>query len=167
MAVDDKGKLIAESSAGGIPYFAIDEEQDLRRVLLYQADGIAPLVVDKSNQASKLQTGSGGGLLTQLNGSRLKNIGHVFSAANTDEDILIKPADSNIGVVYILAEVASGLTSPTVTIKDSTKRIGKWSVPSGDAISIITSTIPLELDGDLVAQVSDTGITLSAWADAI
>ncbi|MDC3412536.1 hypothetical protein [Terrihalobacillus insolitus] len=95
--------------------------------------------------------------------SNLKTIGHVFSAASTDEVIINMPATGKIGIVYLVAEVASGLTSPTVTIKDGTTRIAKWAVPSGDAKTLISSAVPLEIDGDLVAQVNDTGITLSAW----
>jgi hypothetical protein len=96
--------------------------------------------------------------------SRYKEIGHVFSAVGTDETLISKPSNGKLGIVFVLAEVPSGLTSPTVTLKDGLKRIGKWSVPSGDAKTLIVSTIGLEIEGDLTAQVNDTGITVSAWA---
>jgi hypothetical protein len=98
--------------------------------------------------------------------SDLKSIGYTFSAANTDEVIINKPSTGKLGIVHIIAEVASGLTSPTVTIKDGTTRIAKWAVPSGDAKTLISSATLINIDSDLVAQVSDTGITLSAWVIA-
>jgi hypothetical protein len=96
--------------------------------------------------------------------SRYDEIGHVFSAAATDELLLPEPPKGKLAIVFVMAEVPGGLTSPTVTLKDGTKRIAKWSVPSGDAKTLISSSFGLAISGDLNAQVSDTGITVSVWA---
>jgi hypothetical protein len=117
----------------------------------------------KNGELEELK-GKKGAANIQLAGSDLKTIGHTFAAASTDETIISKPIDGQIGIAYIIAEVPSGLTSPTVTIKDGATRIAKWAVPSGDAKTIISSSAPLPINGDLVAQVNDTGITVSAWA---
>lgn len=116
------------------------------------------------NQNKYFKQSADGTAHVQLTGGNLKSIGYVFSAAAADETIIPKPNDGKIGVIHIVAEVASGITSPTVTLKDGTTEIGTWAVPAGDAITIVTNANPLDIDGDLVAQVSDTGITISAWA---
>lgn len=108
--------------------------------------------------------GADGSRLVKVIGNDLKSIGHTFSGTLNAETVLAKPVGGNIGIIFIVAEVPSGLSSPTVQINDGATRIGKWAIPSGDAITIISSTVPLEIDGDLTAQVSDTGITVSAWA---
>lgn len=97
--------------------------------------------------------------------TRFKTIEHTFAGANADETIISKPSDGKLSIIKIIADVASGLTSPTVTIKDGTKVIGTFALTVGDAESIIDGHgFALEIDGDLVAQVSSTSITLSAWA---
>jgi hypothetical protein len=108
--------------------------------------------------------GADGIRLVKVTASNLKSIGHSFAGTASAETVIAKPADGNLALVYVIAEVPSGLTSPTVQLNDGATRIGKWSVPSGDAITIISGSLPLEIDGDLTAQVSDTGITVSAWA---
>jgi hypothetical protein len=119
---------------------------------------------NKKNSNIEELKGKNGAVDIRMAGSDLKIIGYTFAAASADETVIAKPVGGKIGLVYIIANVAGGLTSPTVTIKDGTTTIGTYSVSAGDAVTVIDGAIPLEIDGDLVAQVSSTGITLSAWA---
>ena len=95
--------------------------------------------------------------------AKKKDINHVFAVANTDEVIATKPPAGKIGIVYVIAEATAAAVSPTVTLKDGTTPIAKWTVPGGDAKTLIFCSLPIEIDGDLVAQVNDLGVSLSTW----
>jgi len=93
-----------------------------------------------------------------------KVIGYTFGAANTDETVLSPASDNTLCVVHLIVGVASGLTSPTLTLKDGTTEIGTWPLTSSEAETILSSSFILPWNGDLVAQVSSTGIEVSVWA---
>lgn len=93
----------------------------------------------------------------------VKNIGHTFSLVDSDEVILTKPPNRKLALVQIIINGENGAAGG-VTIKDGSTVIGVFDVPANTSESIIQATHGLEIEGNLVAQVSDTGITLSAWA---
>lgn len=94
----------------------------------------------------------------------LDRIGHTFAAAAADEVLVERPAEGRLAVVLMLAFAPSGLTSPTVTIKDGTRTIGTWSLPVGDTKTLLSLPGGLTLNSDLVAQASATSVVVSAWA---
>jgi hypothetical protein len=93
----------------------------------------------------------------------LSELGKGFAAANTDERVLARPASGRLALTLVLAHAPMGVVSPTVTLKDCAQMVGMWSLPVGDSKTLLNSPAGLPLTGDLVAQVSATGVTVSAW----
>lgn len=94
----------------------------------------------------------------------LENIGHTFAAADTAETLIARPSNGRLAVVLVLAFAPSGLTAPTVTLKDGTRTVGMWSLPVGDTKTLLSLPAGLTLSGGLVAQASATTVIVSAWA---
>jgi hypothetical protein len=95
--------------------------------------------------------------------SEYKNVGHE-TTTTSDETILSAPANGTLGVIEVIAYAPSGLTSPTVTLKDGTITIGVFPVSAGDTEILIENSIGLEINNDLIAQASASGVIVSAWA---
>lgn len=86
------------------------------------------------------------------------------AAADTDETLLSRADDEHLGLVLILAHAPSGLSSPTVTLKDDNGELGTFAIEPGDTTRLLVPALPAVIDGDLVWQASSTGVTINAWA---
>jgi hypothetical protein len=91
-------------------------------------------------------------------------IGHTFAAADIDETLIARPSNGRLAVVLVVAFAPSGLTSPTVTIKDGARTIGTWSLPVGDTKTLLSLPAGLTFNEALVSRASATTVIVSAWA---
>jgi hypothetical protein len=91
-------------------------------------------------------------------------IGHTFAAVDADETLIPRPLNGRLAVALVVAFAPSGLTSPTVTVKDGTRTIGTWSLPVGDTKTLLSLPAGLTLSEGLVARASATSVIISAWA---
>lgn len=94
----------------------------------------------------------------------VERIGHAFAAVDADETLIARPLNGRLAVVLIVAFAPSGLTSPTVTVKDGTRVIGTWSLPVGDTKTLLSLPAGLTLSEALVARASATTAIVSASA---
>lgn len=85
------------------------------------------------------------------------------AAADTDETLITAPTSGRLGLIGVLATIASGLTTQTVVVKDGTTVITRLDVPSGGHDEFTAPNI-LPLEGDLVVQATSTDVELTAWA---
>lgn len=91
-------------------------------------------------------------------------IAHSFAAADSAEVLIEKPDWAQLAIVKVIAAVPSGLTSPTATLLDGSTEIGQQSVSAGEIAELLESAVGLPVDSDIKGQVSDTSISMSAWA---
>lgn len=94
----------------------------------------------------------------------LSTLARTFATAGADQVIVKKPENGQLAVVQLMASVPDGLAAaPTVVFKDGANPFGRWSAPVGDTRTLISAPSGLPIAGDLVAQVSHTGVRVSAW----
>jgi hypothetical protein len=94
----------------------------------------------------------------------VERIGHTFAVADADETLIARPLNGRLAVALVVAFAPSGLTSPTVTVKDGPRTIGTWSLPVGDTRTLLSLPAGLTLNESLVARSSATTVIVSAWA---
>lgn len=90
-------------------------------------------------------------------------VAHTFDTADTVETLIAKPAWGRLAVVKVIANIPTGLTSPTATILDGATEIGKQALTANDIAELLGHANGLTIDGDLRGSVSDTAISVSAW----
>jgi hypothetical protein len=93
----------------------------------------------------------------------VEKVGATFAAAATDQTVLAKPSSGRLALTLVVAHAPSGLTSPTITLKDGTQLLGTWPVPAGDSKTLLAAPNGLRLTSNLVAQASAVGVVVSAW----
>jgi hypothetical protein len=93
----------------------------------------------------------------------MPELGHRFAVAATDEVLVARPENGQIALVFITATAPMGEVNAWATLKDGKTPIGTWSVPGGDTKTLIFAPSGVPIIGDLVAQVSATTVTVSAW----
>lgn len=102
---------------------------------------------------------------TQAPTQAKRAISRTPQAADSDETLIAADDGGKLGLVAVVAFAPSGLSSPTLTLKDSANgTIGTWPITAGETRWPIGSSWELPIDGDLVWQASSTDVTVSAWA---
>lgn len=97
--------------------------------------------------------------------ARRRVIGYQFAAASEPETILTARGGQLLALVYVVANLGGG-NNVDVLLFDSEGNgaLREVEVTRDRSGPLLQSGVGLTIGGDLVAQVADVAVTVSAWA---